>query len=59
MAIHKKNNYTSPEVEIVEFKMEKGFVNSPDFTAGKDNPQVEADQGTQTFERQTWYINNM
>ena len=44
MALHKQNNYTSPEVTVVEFKMEKGFENS--MKVGNDSPLK---NGTQTF----------
>lgn len=57
MAMHRQmatqqNNYTSPEVTVVEFKMEKGFENS--FTAGKRAPERPADQGTEDFQTTTW-----
>ena len=54
MALHKQNNYTSPEVTVVEFKMEKGFENS--FTVGKPapDPETPADQGTEDFQTTTW-----
>lgn len=65
MAIHKKNNYTSPEVEIVEFKMEKGFQDSQ-FTFGNasysdGNPQVPqevTDQGTQDYNQINWNVSS-
>ncbi|MBP5540894.1 MAG: hypothetical protein J6X88_04510 [Bacteroidales bacterium] len=44
MAIHKQNNYTSPEVTVVEFKMEKGFGDS--MKVGNDSLLK---NGTQTF----------
>ena len=62
MALHKQNNYTSPEVVKVDFKTEKGFYDSGNFKAGRldttdpDHPTVR-NQGTQSFDaaEDPWY----
>lgn len=62
MAIHKQNNYTSPEVTVVEFKTENAFDSLGNWTAGRAAlsnegiPTAVKDQGTQDFGRATWSI---
>lgn len=43
----KKSNYISPEVVMVDFKVEAGLDNS--FKVGEPNPQREEYYGTQKF----------
>ena len=60
MAIHKQNNYTSPEVTIVEFRMERGFdspFKSGDAAYTNDIPTAVTDQGIEDYQTQTWSIN--
>ena len=59
MAIHKQNNYISPEVTVVEFKTEIGVDIST--TAGKArydgvHPREVTEQGTEDFGRETWSV---
>lgn len=62
MAIHKQNNYTSPEVTVVEFKTENAFDSLGNWTAGRAAlsnegvPTAVTDQGTQDFNETSWSV---